>query len=248
MLPSLPGCAAAAPRPSPAACGAATTRSAWPLAVALALTLALCVVAALPAAAQALELQLGDPHLRGAYVWIDARLSDLFPEPVERSLSRGMPATLQLHVELWRRRSAWFDRMDGSFDASVRIRYEVWSDSYRIERSGGPPTTLASLDSVRALLERPIELPARRAALLDGSASYFLVVTATLTPLSVEDVQEMEGWLSGEVESHREAGLGVFAELPRSLFDTVRNFTGFGDRHARAETAVFTASSVSLRP
>jgi hypothetical protein len=204
-------------------------------------------IPAFPDAAHALELDLGTPRLRGAYVWIDARLSDLIPDPVERSLSRGMPATLQLHVEVWRRRTAWFDHMDGSFDASVRIRYEVWDDAYRIERSGAPTTTLASLDSVRALLERPIELPARRASLLDPNARYFLVVTATLTPLTVEDVQEMEGWLSGEMESHRDAGLGVFAELPRSLFDTVRNFTGFGDRHARAQTTVFTTESLAAR-
>jgi hypothetical protein len=203
-------------------------------------------VLVLPATAHALDLTLGEPHLRGAYVWIDARLSDLLPEPVARSLSRGMPATLQLHVELWRRRTAWFDHMDGSFDASVRIRYEVWSDSYRIERSGGAAATLGSLDSVRALLERPIELPARRAALLDENARYFVVVTATLTPLSVEDVQEMEGWLSGEVQSQRQDGLGVFTELPRSLFDTVRNFTGFGDRHARAETGAFSPAALAV--
>ena len=203
---------------------------------------------AAPRTVRALDLTLGSPHMRDGYVWIDARLGDLLPEPVARSLSRGMPATLQLHVELWRRRTVWFDHMDGSFDASVRIRYEVWSDSFRIQRSGGTAATLASLDSVRALLERPIELPARRVALLDPDARYFIVATATLTPLSVEDVQEMEGWLSGEVETHRQAGVGVFAELPRSLFDAVRNFTGFGDRHARAETATFTGASLGLTP
>lgn len=233
MLPSLP----ALPAP------AARARRSRALAVAL---LSLLGAAGLAAPARALELEVGTPHLRGSYLWIDARLTNLFEDPVVRSLSRGMPATLQLHVELWRRRTAWFDRMEGSFDASVRIRYEVWNDWYRIERSGGPSATLASLDSVRALLERPIELPARRAALLEHGARYFVVVTATVTPLSVEDVQEMEGWLSGEVESHRQAGLGVFAELPRSLFDTVRNFTGFGDRHARAESAVFVLEG--LRP
>lgn len=235
MLPSLPGFHVAALRRPPAHL----------LALAL---LGWLGAAVFPATARALELDLSAPHLHGAYVWIDARLSDLIPDPVARSLSRGMPATLQLHVELWRRRSAWFDRMEGSFDASVRIRYEVWSDSYRIEHSGGAPSELGSLDSVRALLERPIELPARRAELLEDDARYFVVVTATLAPLSVEDVQEMEGWLSGEVESHRQEGLGVFTELPRSLFDTVRNFTGFGDRHARAESAVFRVSDVAQRP
>jgi hypothetical protein len=56
----------------------------------------------------------------------------------------------------------------------------------------------------------------------------------------------MEGWLSGEVQSQRQDGLGVFTELPRSLFDTVRNFTGFGDRHARAETGAFSPAALAV--
>ena len=49
----------------------------------------------------------------------------------------------------------------------------------------------------------------------------------------------MEGWLSGEVETKRRAGFGVITELPRSLFDAVRNFAGFGDRRARASSDEF---------
>jgi hypothetical protein len=66
-----------------------------------------------------------------------------------------------------------------------------------------------------------------------------VVVYATLKPLSVEDVAEVEGWLSGEVKTRSGAGLGVIAELPRSLFDAVRNFAGFGDRRARAVSEEF---------
>ena len=172
-------------------------------------------------------------------MWVNARLAEVFPEPVARSLSRGMPATLQFHVELWRKRAAWFDRLDNTFDATVRVRYEVWNDWYRIERSGGVSRTLTSIDSVRALLERAVELPAGRRSRLQNGAHYFVAVSVTLAPLSVADVQEVEGWLSGEVESKRHAGFGVFTELPHSLYDAVRNFAGFGDRHARAQTPVF---------
>ncbi|MBI1798372.1 MAG: DUF4390 domain-containing protein [Candidatus Eisenbacteria bacterium] len=194
--------------------------------------------------ARALELEVDAPRVRAGHVWVGARLSDLLDEPVVRSLSRGMPATLQLHVELWRRRGAWFDRLENSYDASVRIRYEVWNETYRVERSGATPHSFGTLDSVRALLERPIALPAGRLDRLQPGASYFVAVTATLSPLSVEDVQEVEGWLSGEVETHRHSGFGVFTELPHSLYDAVRNFAGFGDRHARAQTPPFEADEL----
>ena len=49
--------------------------------------------------------------------------------------------------------------------------------------------------------------------------SYYVVVSATLKPLSVEDAAEVEGWLSGEVEGGREAPFGLLTGLPHSLFD-----------------------------
>jgi hypothetical protein len=200
-----------------------------------------CVVSGLAfvSPAHALDVDIDAPHQFDHYVWVNAKLGHLFEDPVVNSLSRGMPATLQLHVELWRKRTAWFDRLENTFDATVRIRYEVWNDSYRIERTGSLPRSLGSLDSVRTLLERPIALPAGSIDKLQIGTNYFIVVTATLTPLSVEDVQEVEGWLSGEVETHRHSGFGVFTELPHSLYDAVRNFAGFGDRRARDQTPVF---------
>ncbi len=190
--------------------------------------------AAAAAAAGELELWLGPPRANGGYVWADVRIGELFEPRVEQSLSRGMPATLELHTELWRRRRAWFDRLEGSYDVSFRIRYEVWNNWYRIERAGAPALTLGTLDSVSTALSRPFSLPAGRLDRLPRDASCYLVVTATLRPLSVEDVEEVEGWLSGEVETKRRAGFGVITELPRSVFDAVRNFAGFGDHRARA--------------
>ena len=60
-----------------------------------------------------------------------------------------------------------------------------------------------------------------------------------LKPLSVEDVQKVEGWLSGEVRSKGQAGFGVVTELPHALFDAVRNFAGFGDRRTRTVSEEF---------
>lgn len=198
------------------------------------------LIAALAAtAALALEISVSPPRERGGYVWVDARVADLFSPRIEESLGRGMPGTLEVRTELWRHRTGWFDRLETSFDASVRIRYEVWNDSYRLERREMPPIQAGTLDSVATLLSRPWALPVGRVGQLRPRARYYVVVVATLRPLSVEDVEEVEGWLSGEVETKRHAGLGVVTELPRALFDAVRNFAGFGDQRARAVTGEF---------
>lgn len=202
---------------------------------------ALLVVATLMAAgaASALEVAPGQPRERAGLLIVDARLSEVFAPRIAESLARGMPATLQLHVELWRRRRAWFDRLESSVDASVRIRYDVWTNTYLLERSGSPPIVVDSIDSAAEVLSRPWVVTAGRVGQLSVTGRYYLALSATLRPLTVEDLAEVEGWLSGEVKDKGQAGFGVIAEIPRSLFDAVRNVAGFGDAHARASTDDF---------
>lgn len=203
----------------------------------LPLLLLLALAGARPALG--LELAVEPPRERGGYVWADVRLGDLFGPRVEGSLARGMPATLVLHAELWRRRTGWFDRLESSFDAELRLRYDFRAAAYRLERAGARPLVIQGLDSVRAVLSRPLPLPVGRVGPLLAGQRYYVLATATLKPLSVEDAAEVEGWLSGEVGGGRQEPLGLLTGLPRSLFDAARNFAGFGDEHARAITEDF---------
>jgi len=191
------------------------------------------------AAVQALEIEVDPPRENGGRVWINLRLVEAFSERVEESLSRGMPATLALHAELWRRRGGWIDRMESSFDGSIKIRYEVWSRLYLLERNGLPTASVSTLDSVRTILSRPMSLPVGRVGRLTPGARYYVAASVTLKPLTVEDIEEGEGWLSGEVETKRRSGFGFITGIPSSVFDAVRNFAGFGDEHARAMTVDF---------
>ena len=201
-----------------------------------------------PARATALDLALDPPRERGGYVYANVEMADPFEIRVRESLARGMPATLVVRAELWRRRNGWFYRLESSYEAQVRIRYEVWSEQYRLERSGAETERVSTLDSLSRLLSRPWALPVARIGQLKPNVRYFLVVSAVLKPLSVEDVQEVEGWLSGEVKSKGEAGLGVVTELPRALFDAVRNFAGLGDRRTRAVSGEFELEDLFAAP
>jgi hypothetical protein len=221
------------PLPAPAAGPRPATRRI------AALLFALLLLPALATRARALEISAQSPRERGGYVWVDVRLGDLFAPRVEGSLARGMPATLALHAELWRRRVGWFDRLENAFDAELRLRYDFRATAYRIERTGARPLVVPGLDSVRTVLSRTLALPVGRVGPLLADATYYVVVSATLKPLSVEDAAEVEGWLSGEVEGGSGAPFGLLTGLPRSLFDAARNFAGFGDEHARALTDDF---------
>ena len=172
-------------------------------------------------------------------LWVEAQLEEPIEPRVARSLGRGMPATLTLHAELWRRRSGWFDRMERAVEATFRMRYDAWGDSWRLDRPGQPPVVVGSLDSLKLALEHTLAMPVSPLERIPRETSCYLVVSASLRPLNVEDVEEVEGWLSGEVKDKRRAGFGVIAEIPLALFDAVRNVAGFGDERARAETEDF---------
>jgi len=207
-----------------------------------------CVACLAAAPAAALEVTAERPVERDGYVWIHLALTDLFEKRTEESLARGMPATLQLTVELWKRRTGWFDRHVTQFDASIKVRYDVWKQVYRIERRGVPTMFASTVDSLRTVLSRPIQLPAGRLDQLEPSGRYYVAASVALKPLTVEDIAEGEGWLSGEVGTRRGSGLGVLTAIPRTVFDVVRNFAGFGDERARAMSEDFDLAMLLFAP
>ena len=229
MLPRLPAC---------------TSRLARAFAGGL---LALLAVLVLLAAAPARAMEIATITVsrdNAGRVWAMTRLADPIETRTQRSLMRGMPATLLIHAELWRRRGGWFDRMERSVEAGLRLRYDVWKQEWRIERAGAPPVLLGSIDSLEIALSRPIALAFPALDRVPEDSRCYVVVSVTVKLLNVEDVQEVEGWLSGEVNEQGHAGFGVITQLPRSVFDAVRNFTGFGDSHDRATTPEFSPSAL----
>lgn len=209
---------------------------------------AACLALLSAAPARAIEFASVTPSRAGdGRIEVTFRLEDPLDERVERSLGRGMPATLLLHAELWRRRSGWFDRVESSIDATVRLRHDVWNRTWRLERPGLPAYAVQSVDSLEVALSRPIAMAFPETARLAPAASYFVVLSATVKPLSVEDAEEVEGWLSGEVRDQRGSGLGVLTALPRALFDAVRNIAGLGDTRARVVSEEFSPRDLARR-
>ena len=177
-------------------------------------------------------------------LWVEVQLEEPIEPRVARSLGRGMPATLTLRAELWRRRRGWFDRMERTVEATFRLRYDVWGDNWRLDRPGAPPLVVGTLDSLQRALEHTLALPVAPLDRIAPEISCYLVVSASLRPLNVEDVEEVEGWLSGEVKEKRHSGLGIVTGIPRSLFEAARNFAGFGDERSRLISTDFTPENL----
>ena len=177
-------------------------------------------------------------------LWVELRLEQPIEPRVASSLGRGMPATVSLRAELWRRRNGWFDRLEHTAESSLRIWHDVANDVWRLDRPGTPPLLVPTLDSLSLLLERTLVVPVGSLEKVPPAAPCYVVVVASLRPLDLKDVEEVEGWVTGEVKST--GGLGILTAIPRSLFDAARNFAGFGDERSRMISAEFTPANLPL--
>lgn len=214
---------------------------------ALTAALAAAILAiARPPSAAALDLALGFPRAIGGDGVVDVRLTEPFSGRIRESLSRAMPATLLIHVELWRARSGWFDRLETGYDVLVRLRYNVAEHDYRMERRGMPVVAAPSLDSLEGVLERPFTLPVTRLETLQPGKRYYVVVGVTMRPVSIEDAEEIDDVIFPDA-TDRGPGLGIITGVPRAIFDAVRNIAGLGDLRARALSQTFRVEDLKAR-
>ena len=174
------------------------------------------------------------------HVTVALGMSRVLSPRVRESLERGMPATVRLSVELWRARPGWFDERVGSERLEMRIARNAWSDEFQMRRQAGPLFTLLDLDETERELGRPIRVRVLPRARLLPEARYYAIVRAEVKPLTVEDIEEVEDWLSGEAKRTGKPGPGSIARLPAFMMGLLANLSGHGDETAVVRTGTFT--------
>jgi len=196
-----------------------------------------------PALAQppaTLEVRDARAVLSGNVVAARVELEGLFSPRVRRSLDRALPASLVVTIDLWRDRAGWFDQLVETRSTLFRIRYDAWGEDFDVGRDVEPATHVGGLDEVADSLERPLLLPITTRDRLTPGHRYYVVVTASLRPLTPEGLREIEAFL-GRQSAHGSATvpLNSIARLPRSLFSIVAALSGLGDEIAVRRTPKF---------
>jgi len=180
------------------------------------------------------------------HVTASLRTTGVLSPRVRDSLERGMPATVRLTVELWRVRPGWFDHQVRVETSEVRIARNAWSDEFQMRRQSGPLVTLVDLDETERELSRPTRVRLHPVANLRSKVRYYALIRIEVKPLSVEDIEEVERWLSGEAERAGKPGPGSIARLPASLVRMLANLSGFGDETASVRTGNFTRAALEV--
>ncbi len=176
---------------------------------------------------------------------VDLTLVNLIDAPTEEILERGVPVTLILDIEVWRERSAWFDRREASRHLAYKLQLDAWDEVYVVRDKEGRQEIFLDLAEARGALESRRDLHIAPLSVLRDDDNYYLVVTAALKPLTMEDVEELEDWLSGETETDGGDGFGLLG-LPKAFFGLVMGVTGFQDRNDVLRTPSFNRAEVAV--
>src|SRR5262249_57638639 len=105
-------------------------------------------------------------------------------------------ASLMVRVDVGRDRAGWFDQLVESRSLLYRIRYDAWGEDFDVARGMEEENHLGSLSDVADSLMRPLFVPLLPRQKLTPGHRYYLVVTASLKPLTPERLRQIQNFLS----------------------------------------------------
>jgi hypothetical protein len=177
------------------------------------------------------ELTRRAPTVSAQNVLRDRRLEEL--------LHSGFPARLHFKVELWSADGV-FDALKSEAEWDVIVRYNPLERRYSaarvVQEHVAPLGSYASFDSVQAAVALPYRPSIR---LPSGNGRHYYIAMLDVEMLSVNDIDEVERWLRGElspaVRGERNAGTA----LSRGAKTLVTRLLGGRSQHYEARTRVF---------
>ena len=129
-------------------------------------------------------------------------------EALHEAVRSGLPLRLRFTAELWK--DEWFDDLVGQQVWSAVLAYEPLERQYLAGNDASDALLrYASYEHARATLERawfPPLTPRR-------PGRYYYIVTLHVETLSLSDLDELERWLSGELEPAVRGGRSVGGAL-----------------------------------
>jgi hypothetical protein len=171
------------------------------------------------------------PLVRALNVLSDPTIHDL--------LDSGFPARLHYRVELWSA-GGWFNSLRGSVEWEQIVRYDALTKRYALVRLAGarPVASLqfAEFKSVLGEVERPYRAPI--AALRQRDRQYYNVLLEVET-ISLNDLDELERWLHGELQPAVRGERNPGTALGRGVRELFARLLGAERRNLEARSATF---------
>jgi hypothetical protein len=199
-----------------------------------------------PALAQETRVVIDSLRLQGNYLAIDFHVDSLLTTHLLNGMQRGLTSSAQFRVQLWRQRSRWFGSTvlaERSYE--IKSTYDAWEQKYVIVTAGERRLTSA-LDLMRRWWEQHRGVRLAEAKELGAHRRYFVTIELLVEPVSKESLNEIRGWLAGEVKKPARRDSTAAASdstrgtsVPDRLLNLLINLTGFGKQVITAQSGTF---------
>jgi hypothetical protein len=161
-------------------------------------------------------------------------------DDLEEAVRSGIPLRLRFRVELWRDR--FFDRLEGARAWSATVVYDPLDRIFLVRRDGAPADAHAAgavrygtFDAVRAALEtnyRPDLTPA-------AAGRFYFTALLEIETLSLSDLDELQRWLSGELQPAVSGGRAVTGAIGEGARRLAIRLLRLPTRRFETRTATF---------
>jgi hypothetical protein len=160
------------------------------------------------------------------------RLQEIFGEG--STLGDGIPATLILVVDLWRDRGSWWDSLVRSQAFTYRFRRDIWTGEVELWNIDRTRSVLSDRDALATFLERVHEIVLGVPENFTPKKRYYVTVRVMIQPMSMDDLESVDAWLSGDVTQ----GGGLLG-IPKALARILVDVSGLGDQTTEGKSRSF---------
>ncbi|MCG3119470.1 MAG: hypothetical protein ALAOOOJD_01879 [bacterium] len=211
--------------------------------------LILCWLATAPVWAQETRVRIDSLRVQESYLYADFHVDSLLTTHLLNGMQRGLTSSAQFRVQLWRKRSRWFgSTLVTERRYEIKSTYDPWEQKYVIVTAEERRLTSA-LSLLRRWWEQHRGVALAAVKEFNSARRYFVTIELLVEPVSKESLNEIRGWLAGEVktaaprdstQSDSTATEGKRdGSVPDRLLNLLINLTGFGKQVITAQSEVF---------
>ena len=196
------------------------------------------------ASAQEIVLQIDSLYAQGGYLRVDFHADSLLTARLLANMRRGVTSSARFRVQLWRKRSWLLSGVAAERVLEIKATFDPWEQQFLVQTPDERRLT-KSWEYVKNRWERHRGLALADSSQLPAKHRFYVVVEATLEPVSRESLREIRGWLSGEMKSitQRDSAQSPPPDDGRGLQDrvwgTVLDLTGLGEQAASIKSKYF---------
>ena len=170
------------------------------------------------------------------------RIDHMIDKQTMKGLRKGMTAIIEYRIQIWHEKSRWVKTPVQERIRRIKINYDHWENKYAVLDRDGESQWFDEKDLIAYCQHLP-RFKIGTPDILKPEHTYRLVAQIMIKPMSVENLEELKHWLSGEAGEIDTRDIQLNRSPLKKIGDwamrTLVNLTGFGDRIIEGRSRLF---------